>query len=404
MTKKTKKKQRSPLRTTRRLVQLGFLALTVVAVFTLGANAEVWCPFGGVEAIYTYVTDGTMPCSLGVSNFFIMGALLVMALLLRRVFCGYVCPIGAISELLQAGARRVGVKPVQVPRRLDAFLSLLKYPVLVVILYITWQAAELLFRAFDPCYALISRHGKDITFWAYVVAGGIVLGSIFVLVPFCRWLCPLAAVLNPFSRFGWTRIKRHEEVCTSCGLCTKACLMAIPVDDVKEVTHARCYSCYDCIESCPPNAKGSLTLESPFRSGRPWKQWKVIFVVLVLLGGSVGASYVWPLPSYVQVKGEVAQQVGEVELRVQGVTCRGSSGLLWHYVQRQDELGLGDYVRLEVWPSPGHARVKVYFDPDEADEEKVKMAITSAMYNTETGMWDVPLFEIEGYDPFGFYD
>jgi len=85
------------MKTKRRLVQFGFLALTIVGVYVLKGNAERWCPFGGVEAAYMYFSQGQMLCSLGVSNFYILGAVLILTLLLRRVFCGYMCPIGAIS-------------------------------------------------------------------------------------------------------------------------------------------------------------------------------------------------------------------------------------------------------------------------------------------------------------------
>ncbi len=72
------------MKTTRWIVQFGFLALVLTAVFVFRANCEVWCPFGGVEALYTYAAEGNMPCSLGVSNFYILGGVLVMTLLLRR--------------------------------------------------------------------------------------------------------------------------------------------------------------------------------------------------------------------------------------------------------------------------------------------------------------------------------
>ena len=52
----------------RTLVQAGFVALTVWAVFFVGANAERWCPFGGVEAIWTYASEGNLVCSLGVGQ------------------------------------------------------------------------------------------------------------------------------------------------------------------------------------------------------------------------------------------------------------------------------------------------------------------------------------------------
>ncbi len=86
---------------TRRCVQFGFLLLVLVGVYVVGGNCERWCPFGGVEALYTYVHEGNMLCSLGTANFFMLGGVLLMTLLMRRAFCGYACPIGTISEWLR---------------------------------------------------------------------------------------------------------------------------------------------------------------------------------------------------------------------------------------------------------------------------------------------------------------
>ncbi|MGB9625952.1 MAG: 4Fe-4S binding protein, partial [Phycisphaerae bacterium] len=110
------------MRTTRRVVQFGFLALTLTAVFVVRGNAERWCPFGGIEAAYTYLREGNLTCSLGVSNFYILAGVLLLTLLLRRAFCGYMCPIGTISEWLGAVAARLGVRPARVPRAADRTL------------------------------------------------------------------------------------------------------------------------------------------------------------------------------------------------------------------------------------------------------------------------------------------
>ena len=163
---------------TRRVVQGLFLVLVFVGVFGLQANCERWCPFGGVEAIYTYVAEGNMLCSLGVSNFFILGGVLVATLLVRRAFCGYMCPIGSLSEWLHSLGRRCGIPRLRVSSGWDRALSMLKYGVLVVVLVLTYRAGELIFRGFDPCYALLSRHGEDITYWAYVVSGAILVASL----------------------------------------------------------------------------------------------------------------------------------------------------------------------------------------------------------------------------------
>ena len=252
------------MKNTRRIVQAGLLALTLVGVFLLGSNAESWCPFGGVEAIYTYATEGNLLCSLGISNFYVFGAVILTVLLLRRAFCGYLCPIGTISEWLGVVASRVGLRgTVQVPAKLNRVLSLGKYVVLAAILVATWQMSELAFRGYCPAYALLSRHGADITLWAYVVAGAVIVVSLLVTMPFCRWFCPLAAVLNPLSRFGLGRIKRDEIACSRCGRCAASCPMAIPVDQLRQVTASRCLACMNCIEACPSKGQRALSWGPP---------------------------------------------------------------------------------------------------------------------------------------------
>ena len=398
------RKKSRPLHRTRRWVQAGFLAVTLVAVFGLGANAEAWCPFGGVEAAYEYVTAGTALCSLGVSNFYILAAVLLLTLLLKRAFCGYMCPIGTLSELLYDGAKRLGFKPKDPSGLVDRVLGLLKYPVLLYILYISWQAAELLFRGFDPVYALISRHGKDITLWSYVVLGAIVVGSLFVRIPFCRWLCPMAAVMSPISRFGLFRIERHDDACTSCGLCDKVCPVGIPVSTVEVVSHARCTNCMECLEACPPKAQGSLSFGPKLGGRATWRPrlsqaWVVLFIV-GLVSAAATADRLWPLPSFVKERGSAPDVTASLELDVSGITCRGSSTGLWNFIQRDDEFALPGYLRVETWPGEEYGRVRVVFDPTQADAEAVRQAIVTPVF-TDDGDWFVPDYRIEGYDPLG---
>lgn len=387
------------MRITRRLLQLGFLVLTLVGVFAVGGHAERWCPFGGVEAIYTYASAGNLICSLGVSNFYVLGGLLVLTLLMRRAFCGYACPIGTISEWLQAGARRCRLRAWPVPYRLDRGLALLKYVVLGVIVYFTWTIGELVFRGYDPCYVLISRHGTDITVWAYVVSGALALLSLMIVVPFCRWLCPLAAVFTPFSRIGLARVQRSSTACIDCGLCRRACPMAIPVDKVSQVTAARCTACLECVAACPKQAGGALTWGPPRFIGGHWPQAVVIGVLLLCIGGAVAATYAFPLPSFIETLGEAPAQTAAVRLRVQGVNCRHSSEQFVAYLRRDDEYGIRGYLRVEAWPQPGMADVRIVYDPTRTDEQRIKRAITEPYYNLAAGEWTFSAYRIEGYDP-----
>lgn len=396
------------MKTSRRFIQAGFVALTLVGVFLFRANAESWCPFGGVEAIYTYAVEGNLLCSLGISNFYVLVAVVLTVLLLRRAFCGYLCPIGAISDWLGILGNRCGSRSKQVPAKLDRVLSLGKYAILVIILAATWQASELVFRGYCPAYALLGRHGADITFWAYVVAGAIALGSLVVAMPFCRWFCPLAAVLNPISRFGFGRIKRDESVCTRCGRCSVSCPMAIPVDELSQVTASRCLSCMNCVDACPHKKERALVWGPPNRFGQAWPQAAVIMILLLCGSAAVATAYLAPLPSFVKQSGQPPRSIATVDLRIQGLTCRGRANLLVGFLERDDlyriqntEENASGFYRLEAWPDPIMASVRISYDSEFTDGDAVKRAIVEPYYDMATDRWWQSPFVIEGYAPPG---
>ena len=383
----------------RRAIQLIFLLITVAGVFLVGGNAERWCPFGGVEALYTYATEGNMVCSLGVSNFYILGGVVLMTLLLRRAFCGYVCPVGTVSEWFARAAARLGLRRRNVPETADRMLSLLKYPLLVVILFFTYRTAELVLRGYDPCYALISRHGKDITLWAYIISAAILIVSLVVMMPFCRWLCPLAAVLNPFSRFGLARVHRDQDACVGCSECASSCPMGIPVDRVQAVTHARCLACLECVDACPTLDRPVLTWGPPRRLGRPWSKPVLAVVLLLCVAVPVAAAYVLPMPSFVKERGSRPAEAATVEMHIRNVSCRGNCKLLMYYLERDDLYAIPGYVRLEAWPAPELARVRVSYDPSVCTGEAVRRAITEPYFDSVQELWRFSPFEIEGFDP-----
>jgi len=390
-------------KTMRRIVQAVFLLLALVGVFVVGANAEAWCPFGGIEGLYTYWSEGNLVCSLGVSNFYILAAVLATTLLLRRAFCGYMCPIGTISDWIRAAARRLRIPQPCIPAWADRGLGLLKYVVLAAILVFTWQAGELLFRGYCPAYALVSRHGADITWWAYVVAGTIVAASLVTAMPFCRWFCPLAAVLNPFSRFGLARVQRDPAACHGCRACARACPMAIPVDAVEQVTSARCLACLECVDACPKASAGALMWGPPKRWGGRWPRAVLVAVLLACTAGAVSAAWLAPIASFIKVHGTPPARAATVELRIHDLTCRGRANLLVWFLQRDDLTAPLRYFKLEAWPGPGAARARISYDPAETDEEALKRSVTEPYFqahaDTVAARWFHSPFRIEGYDP-----
>lgn len=222
-----------------------------------GGNFEQWCPFGGVETSFLYFTEDSFTCSLGSSNLYLILAILALTLISRRSFCSYACPIGTLGEW--SGKLRRRFRPKKrwkrwsPPPKVDWWLRKIKYPVLGIILWLTITERELIFRTFDPFYALCSQGGEDVTFWSYAMLGGVILGALFVALPFCRYLCPLAAFLNPFSKIGFLRVRRDPDACVDCSLCDDVCEQGIDVSKHAQITHARCTQCGECITACPLN-------------------------------------------------------------------------------------------------------------------------------------------------------
>jgi ferredoxin len=81
----------------------------------------------------------------------------------------------------------------------------------------------------------------------------------------CRNFCPMAGILGLLQKFGRYRIRVKDDMCISCGMCTKACEMGIDVRAYAQAnqsfTRASCVGCGMCAEACP---RGVLALENRF--------------------------------------------------------------------------------------------------------------------------------------------
>jgi polyferredoxin len=224
-------------------------------------TVETYCPFGGLEAAYSLLAQRQFTCSTGERNLALFGALLVLTIVARKSFCGWLCPLGAFSEWSGALGRRLfkrrrdahgrPLHALEPPRSLDRGLRWLRLPVLVVILFFTYRTGELVFRGYDPYYILFSANGHDVRAISYVVLAVVLIGVVLVPMAWCRYLCPLGVVLWPFSRVGRMRLERREDRCTGCGLCDRACPQSLDVSRTSVVRSGECTLCFECSERCP---------------------------------------------------------------------------------------------------------------------------------------------------------
>ncbi len=224
-----------------------------------GATIERYCPFGGVETLIPWFSQKGTFCDLSTVNISMLAGVLVLTVLLKRVFCSHICPLGTLLEWIGTIGRRFIIGSRKIPEKLDKALRWLKYPLLVAILFFTVKAGELVFRTFDPYYLFFTAGtGHGIGKAGIWVLFGVFLVGILAPLSFCKYLCPMAACLAPLCRLGMVRVIRNDQLCTQCGSCDAACEWGIMVSKTKSVTNSECSNCQDCVRACP--TPGNLTL------------------------------------------------------------------------------------------------------------------------------------------------
>lgn len=253
------------MRVLRTAVQVVFFA-GVVALFIRGLaghtpnTCEFYCPFGGLVALYPLVRYKSYACALTELNVALLVSVLVLTLLSKKSFCGWVCPLGTVQEWLGRLGGKIFRRRFRLPTRADRVLKSLRYVVLVavpVLTFTVWKF-DLGFRAFDPFYILFTWGGHGTAALSFLIVVGVLGAALFVPFLWCRYLCPMGAAMDPLSRAGALRVRRNKKTCTNCGACDRACPHAIPVSQVDEVTARDCTNCLECIEECPVD--GALEL------------------------------------------------------------------------------------------------------------------------------------------------
>jgi len=257
----------------RLFVQLFFFALiAVIAInhsldgpieFLSAASLHALCPFGGVVSIYQYVTAGTYVQKIHESAFILMYIGFALALLFGPVFCGWVCPFGSFQEWLGKLGRKMSVKKFNklVPAKADKYLRYLRYLVLIWVVYVTATSATLFFADYDPYYALFNFWTGEVAVSGLIILGVVILASLFIERPFCKYACPYGAILGVFNLFRIFKIKRKAATCKSCKVCDRICPMNIDISSGDVIRDHQCISCLECTSEyvCPVEDTVAMT-------------------------------------------------------------------------------------------------------------------------------------------------
>lgn len=179
--------------------------------------AEAGCPWG--------MAQHTLTGFVQPPGWRIWGLLLLSALLLGRLICGWLCPFGFVQELLAK------LPTFKLPKsRWTYYLTYVKY-ILLLLLVLDIAFPNLM--------------GID---WRWLV-GGLAIAAVFIYRPFCRFFCPMGAFYSLFNRFAVLGMQVDQRKCTGCQLCVRRCRM-----DCRQVGDRECIACGQCRQVCPTKA------------------------------------------------------------------------------------------------------------------------------------------------------
>jgi len=218
------------------------------------------CPIGSLQAVL-----GSRDFSF---SFYIIGFLMLVGAALGRFVCGWLCPIGLVQDLLYKIP--FFKKRKKLPG--DKVLVWLKYVMLVLFVILLPLFAVNAVGQGQPWFCkyvcpggmlmggiplyLLNPAIADAVGWLYlyrfVLLAALLLLSIVVYRPFCRYLCPLGAVYGLFNPVALARYRVDENKCIKCGKCKSVC--NLDIDARRTPNHALCIRCGACKRACPTQA------------------------------------------------------------------------------------------------------------------------------------------------------
>ena len=218
------------------------------------------CPIGAMQSLFD--------ARRRKFAFSVVGYLAALGLLVGRFICGWLCLFGLIQELLY----KIPLPKLKVPKKLDRFLRYLKYAVLLILVFLLPFFLRSELGVGEPFFCkylcpvgtleggvplvLLQEQLKNaagfLFRWKFALMALVLLSSVYIHRPFCKYLCPLGAFYALFQKVSVLRLKLDGEKCVSCGKCEKICPMGVAV--TRDPNSAECIRCGACVRACPAGA------------------------------------------------------------------------------------------------------------------------------------------------------
>lgn len=212
----------------------------------------------------------------------VLGSILCITVLFSTVFCGWICPMGTLFDLIRGLGKTIGnlsimrplnnsykkwVKKNKIPlHKIDHYARYFRY------VFFLW----ILQSIFLGLASIKNEGERGIMSVLYLLIAMIVSG-LFIERSWCKYICPVGAFLGLVSKLSLTRIVRNEDACIKCTLCSKVCPMNIDVANRLSVKDIDCQAGLKCVDACPvDNALSVKTTFPLFRRKKKKPSTKIL--------------------------------------------------------------------------------------------------------------------------------
>lgn len=220
--------------------------------------------YSSIKSVVMAIVDGRFSFDTLSGDIAIMVAVIPITILLGRFFCGFICTFGAMGDLLYTLSALVLPKHPVINQRVDTVLKYVKYGILFLLVVFVWIFGVTLNEEYSLWYifGIYSNPSAWASLDGWISVGGgllflIALVSFFFERFFCRYLCPLGALLAILSKVRFYRIKKNTDRCVGCNLCNMKCSMGINVSAYEMVKSGECINCIQCMDVCSTQALSS---------------------------------------------------------------------------------------------------------------------------------------------------
>ena len=254
-------------------IALAALFFTGITLLLAGIGAGWWGWMADVQFLPSVMRVIGSATALNIA---ILAALVVLTLLLGRIYCSVICPLGVWQDIVNwISSRRKGKKRRFHYKKENRWLRNGIWVLYFAVLVADVQVAIALLAPYSAWGRIVQSILHPVGMgWAVVAVAAVTLVVTGLLAwiggrTYCNTICPVGTTLGIFSNFTLFGPVIDADKCTHCHGCEKQCKASCIDSENQKIDYSRCVDCFDCIDDCK---FGAIRLGNTWKAARENRQ------------------------------------------------------------------------------------------------------------------------------------